>query len=241
MPLKVSVIIPTLNEQERLAKLLSALSDDKNIHEVIVSDGGSIDGTVTIARKFGVKVVDSSPGRGHQLASAVEHSDGEVLFFLHADSEPASGSVSRLQQLMRDRHDIGGGNFRVKYDGESFFCRFVECLCGFLRRLGLYYGDSGIFVRRTVYDSIGGFKRMAIMEDVDFVLRLERQSKTYCICDYPLLTSSRRFQRHTAGRLMCLWVKMHSLFALGISDRALAVIYDAHSTESDGIGRASED
>lgn len=238
--MKLSVIIPTLNEQERLRKLLSVLADDKSIHEVIVSDGGSRDGTIKIARNFGVKIVDSSPGRGHQLASGVDNSDGEVLFFLHADSEPAAGSVSRLQQLMRERPDIGGGNFRVKYDSESIFSRFVECLCGLLRRLGLYYGDSGIFVRRTVYDSIGGFKRMAIMEDVDFVLRLERQSKTYCIRDYPLRTSTRRFQRYTPLRLMWLWSKMHLLFALGVSDQVLAVIYDAHSTESDGVGPAPE-
>lgn len=237
--MKVSVIIPALNEEERLARLLSILGDERSIHEVIVSDGGSSDGTVEVAKSFSVKVVHSSRGRGHQLASAVESSNGEVLFFLHADSEPAAGSISGLEELMRDSPAIGGGNFRVKYDGESFFFRFVEQLTGFLRQLGLYYGDSGIFVRRSVYDSIGGFKKLAIMEDVDFVLRLERRSKTCCIRNYPLLTSTRRFQRHTPLRLIWLWVKMHVLFALGVSDRVLAAIYDAHSTESEGACRSS--
>ena len=86
-----------------------------------------------------------------------------------------------------------GGNFRLIFDGDTSFSRWLTKVSAWLRPLGIYYGDSGIFVRRTIYEALGGFRPIALMEDLDFVRRLERFGETCCIEDPPLITSSRRF------------------------------------------------
>lgn len=226
----ISVIVPTLNEADLLPDLLTSLSKLCVPHEVIVSDGGSSDETVSIAREFNAKVTVTSPGRGIQLAAGTSISCGKVLLFLHADSKLHSQALERLNTLLVEKPEIVGGNFRVVYDDESQFSRFVEFLCCFLRRIGMYYGDSGIFARRQAYDAIGGINPIEIMEDVDFVLRLERSGPTFCISDTPITTSTRRFKRRSPLSLLSLWVCMHILYACGVSTKYLAKIYTAKET-----------
>lgn len=228
----ISIIIPTLNEAESLPGLLQSLSGSKVAHEVIVCDGGSEDQTVSIAQEFNAKVTTCAPGRGIQLSLGTSISSGELILFLHADTRLHNEALERLETLLIDKPDIVGGNFRVLYDDESPFCRFVELLCCAMRSIGMYYGDSGIFVRRQVYDAIGGIKPIEIMEDVDFVLRLERSGRTCCISDTPLTTSTRRFKRKAPLTLMIMWIRMHILFACGVSTRYLSRIYDSQNTSN---------
>lgn len=228
----ISIIIPTLNEAESLPELLTSLSRSKVAHEVIVCDGGSSDETVSIARDFNAKVITSAPGRGIQLSAGTSISHGELILFLHADTRLHCEALERLETLLSEKPYIVGGNFRVLYDDESPFCRFVEFLCRLMRTMGMYYGDSGIFAKRQTYDAIGGIRPIEIMEDVDFVLRLERSGKTCCISDIPLTTSTRRFKRRSPLSLIALWVRMHILFACGVSTRYLARIYDARNTNN---------
>lgn len=227
----ISVVIPTLNESRRLPELLSCLSSCPASHELIICDGGSSDQTVEIAKRFGAIVVTSKTGRGTQLAAGAKAACGDVLLFLHADSELHPHTLIRLEEVLRANPDIVGGNFRVQFEEESLFCRIVEVLCAALRRCGMYYGDSGIFVRSETYDAIGGFKDLEIMEDVDFVLRLERHGKTCCITDPPLRTSVRRFRRRSPLSLLFLWIRMHVLYAFGVKNSQLAKIYDSRSTK----------
>lgn len=227
----ISVVIPTLNESRHLPVLLSCLASCPAGYELIVSDGGSSDETVQIAKGSGATVIASKTGRGTQLAAGAAAAHGEVLLFLHADSKLPSDALVRLDQLLRQQPHIAGGNFRVQFDEASLFCGVVEALCATLRRLGLYYGDSGIFVRREVYNAIGGFKDLEIMEDVDFVRRLERYGKTCCITEVALRTSVRRFKRRSPLSLLVLWVHMHVSYALGVPDSQLAKIYDSRATE----------
>lgn len=233
----ISVIIPTLNEAEQIARLLKALADSDIDHEVIVCDGGSLDDTVSIAKQFGATVIASAAGRGTQLSTGAAISHGNTLLFLHADTQLPKLALDRLQKLSIDHPEVVGGNFRVLYDQNSFFCRFVEVLCAFLRTIGIYYGDSGIFVTRQAYDAIGGIKPIEIMEDVDFVLKLERYGKTYCISDTPLITSTRRFKRRSPLGLLVLWARMHILFACGASSKTLAQSYDAKATNDASLER----
>lgn len=232
----ISVVIPTLNESRRLPVVLSCLSSCSIDYEVIVCDGGSTDATVEIAKRFGATVIISDAGRGTQLAAGAIAAYGDVLLFLHADSKLHSQALLQLDRTLKNNPNIVGGNFRVQFDGKSLFCRIVEVLCAALRRCGMYYGDSGIFVRRKAYDAIGGFKDLEIMEDVDFVLRLERHGKTCCITDAPLRTSIRRFKRRLPLSLLILWIRMHILYALGVKNSQLAKIYDSQSTDSPGGG-----
>ncbi|MBZ0187010.1 MAG: TIGR04283 family arsenosugar biosynthesis glycosyltransferase, partial [Candidatus Obscuribacterales bacterium] len=228
----ISVVVPVLNEEKRLAGLLSFLFESERECEVIVSDGGSTDRTVEIARAYGATVVQAEVGRGIQQAAGAKQASGDVLLFLHADSQPHTRCLDEIKTVLGQQPEIVGGNFRVEYDDSRLFSRYVEILCAGLRMLGLYYGDSGIFVRRKVYEAIGGFKSMSVMEDVDFVLRLERYGKTCCISKAPLRTSTRRFTRSSSLRLLSLWVRMHAFYALGASDEYLAALYDSKSTES---------
>ena len=224
----ISVIIPTLNEAMTLPPLLRALAAEAAEKEVIVVDGGSGDGTREIARGHGVKTLSSPPGRGTQLCHGVAQSCGEILFFLHADCILPPGSLVRIAAALAADPGLVGGNFRLVFDGESGFSRWLTGLYARVRRLGFYYGDSGIFVRRAAYEAIGGMRPIALMEDLDFVRRLERFGRTCCIAEPPLVASSRRFARRRPHAIVWGWIKLHALFYLGVSPDRLARIYATH-------------
>jgi rSAM/selenodomain-associated transferase 2 len=218
------VIIPTLNEAEALPGLLRALAREGETHEVIVSDGGSADTTVASARAAGARVLTAPKGRGAQLAAGAAAANGEVLWFLHADTKVAYGSMQALLRAL-GAPGVAGGNFRVLFEGETRFDRFMTWFYGAIRRLGLFYGDSGIFVRREVYDAIGGMRTVALMEDYEFVRRLRSAGRVACVRFPPLVTSSRRFRGRHPVAIMGGWLAIHVLYALGASPRLLARLY----------------
>jgi rSAM/selenodomain-associated transferase 2 len=222
---RISVVIPTLNEAERLPELLAALAREPELAEIIVADGDSADGTRTIAERFGALVVSVERGRGHGLRAGAAAANGEILLFLHADSVfPAGGLGAIAEALDRDGR-IPGGNFRVVFDIDTPFARRLAAVYAWIRRFALYYGDSGIFVRREVYNGIGGVKPMALMEDYEFVRRLERAGPTCRIDDPPLVTSARRFTNRPWPAALWGWTKVHLLYWLGVSPERLARIY----------------
>jgi rSAM/selenodomain-associated transferase 2 len=222
---RVSVVIPTLDEADRLASLIAALRHEPELREIIIADGGSGDGTPSLARALGAASVTSERGRGVQLRSGAARATGEILLFLHADSVfPSGGLAAICAGLDRDLR-IPGGNFLTVFDGDSRFARWLTGFYAWLRRFALYYGDSGIFVRRAVYERIGGFKAIPLMEDYDFVRRLERAGPTIRIDDPPLVTSSRKFAGRRPVAIFCGWSVVHVLYWLGVSPKRLARIY----------------
>ena len=124
---------------------------------------------------------------------------------------------------------IIGGNFRLVFESDTRFSRWLTRFCALIRSLGHYYGDSGIFVRRSVYEALDGFRPIPVMEDWEFVRRLERFGRTTCIKDPPLITSSRRFEGRRAVEIIYGWVRLHVLFWLGVSPDKLAQIYRTHA------------
>ncbi len=198
--------------------------------EIILVDGGSTDATREIARSFqdtGVPLVLLSEecGRGKQLSRGASIACGDVLFFLHADSQLSNGHLEAIAGAMTDK-SIDGGNFRLLFDGQSSFSRFMNGFYALIRKFGLYYGDSGLFVRKNVYQALGGFRDdLAVMEDYDFVRRLETRYCTICIQSPPLVTSSRRFDGKHPLAMFWLWFQMHLLFTLGISPEKLRETY----------------
>ncbi len=222
----ISVIVPALNEAARLPGLLAALDAESEPHEVIVVDGGSVDDTLSIARAAGARVIEASRGRGGQLAAGAAAARGEVLLFLHADSRFPAGGLAAIAHRLGTAPAAPGGNFRLIFDGEDGFSRWLTGFYGWIRRRGLYYGDSGIFVRRAVHDRLGGIRPIALMEDYDFVRRLERAGPTCCIADPPLVTSARRFEGRRPAAIVLGWLTIHALFALGVAPERLARMYD---------------
>jgi rSAM/selenodomain-associated transferase 2 len=232
----ISIIVPVLNEAQNLPALVGALRAETVPHEIIVVDGGSDDGSAEIATACGATVIPSLRGRGNQICSGVEHARGDTLFFLHADSQFPAGGLARIAETLAGNPRLVGGNFRLLFDGKTGFSAGLTVFYAFIRSIGLYYGDSGIFVRRSAYDEMGGMRAIPVMEDLDFVRRLERFGKTCCIMEPPLITSSRRFEGRCALKIVAGWVKLHALFWLGVSPERLVEMYRAQVPKRPGAG-----
>ena len=223
----ISVVIPTLNEARNLPRLLAELQRESAASEIIIVDGGSSDSTVAEARRLGARVVVSDPGRGVQLRRGAEAASGSVLLFLHADSGFPAGGLDRIAESLAASAEIVGGNFRLIFDGGSRFSRWLTRYYAWIRKRGLYYGDSAIFVRRDVYESLGGMRPIALMEDLNFVRSMERFGRTVCIENPPLVTSSRRFEGRSPIAIVLGWFTIHLLYRLGVSPERLAKIYNS--------------
>lgn len=224
----IAVVIPTLNEEAHLGRLLAdlAAAADKagRAPEIVVADGGSSDATRAIAEAAGARVLAAPAGRGRQLRAGAEAVGGEVLWFLHADTRLAPGSLTAIAAALADPAVIGG-NFRLIFDGGDRFSRWLTGFYAWFRRRGLYYGDSGMFVRRPVHDRLGGIRPVALMEDLDFCRKLQRAGRTVCIADPPLVTSARRFHGKHPVRVVAGWLWLHALYHLRVSPDALARRY----------------
>lgn len=221
----ISIIVPTLDEAANLRRLLPVLAADPEPHETIVVDGGSRDETRAVALAHGVRLIDAPPSRGGQLAAGAEAARGDALWFLHADTHPPTGALAALVATLAQHRHAPGGNFRLLFDGDRDFDRWLDGFYARLRRHGIYYGDSGVFVRTEIYRALGGMPKLALMEDFAFVRKLERAGKTLCIAEPALVTSSRRFAGRSRARIVAGWIAIHLLYALGIDARALARLY----------------
>jgi glycosyltransferase involved in cell wall biosynthesis len=211
-----------LNEEASLGRLLDRLRFTPGVHEVVVSDGGSSDGTVALVRPPH-RLVRSEPGRGQQLRTGAEAATGDALLFLHADVLPPMDVAAQISEALGAGH--AGGNFRLRYPDGGPLGHWLERLAPVYRRIPRYYGDSGIFVRRDVYDACGGFPWVPIMEDVIFVRRMEAAGPTTYLPG-PMVSASRRW-RGRELRTLLLWASMQAAFALGVTPWRLVRFYRA--------------
>jgi len=220
----VSIIVPTLNEERSIGRTLEALTRVRSNSEVIVVDGGSVDSTTEIARHWGARVVTSTRGRGVQMHNGAQVARGQALLFLHADTTAPVGAVELIIATMARDAVIVGGNFDIRFDGGSRACRFMTWLYPKLEKIGLCYGDSGIFVRASVYAEIGGFKPFPIFEDLDLVQRLKRRGR---IVHLPIavVTSARRFESRSFALTFARWSILQGLYWVGIPPRILNQLY----------------
>lgn len=222
--MKISTIVPTLNELQNLDQLLTRLDNAPGIHEVIIADGGSTDGTQELAARR-ARLTVSEPGRGIQLRAGAQVATGDVLFFLHVDVVPPQDVASQIQGAIDE--DAIGGNFHLRYPEGGLLGLWLELLAPIYRKFHRYYGDSGIFVKRSAYESFGGFPAIPIMEDIVFVKRMERYGKTAYLPG-PVLSSGRRW-RGKALRTLLLWGGMQTAYALGVSPWRLDRFYRSAS------------
>ncbi|CAN5501722.1 TIGR04283 family arsenosugar biosynthesis glycosyltransferase [soil metagenome] len=221
----VSVLVPVLDEARALPGLLDHLGGLPGRFEVIVADGGSRDGTVDTAEAhpLALRLIGPVRARAAQLNAAAEQAAGEVLVFLHADSRLSGDAYATLCGALRDPA-ILGGNFALRFDGNDRFSRLLTAWYAIQRRAGIYYGDSTIWTRRSTFEALGGYRELPIMDDYDFVRRLEARGRTACLPG-PATTSPRRWRSLGVPRTVLSWVVIRWLFLAGVPVDHLARLY----------------
>jgi rSAM/selenodomain-associated transferase 2 len=216
----LSVVIPTLDAAATLEACLAGL---RGADEILVADGGSSDSTAAVAGRNGARLVRSPAGRGGQLAAGAAAAAGDWLLFLHADTCLAPGWREAAEAHIA-AHPEKAACFRFRLDEPAWQARLVEAGVALrVRLLGLPYGDQGLLISRSLYDRLGGFRALPLMEDVDLVRRIGRGRIERLEVD--ALTSSDRWRRdgwlRRSGRnLLCL-----ALFRLGMGADRLARLY----------------
>lgn len=223
----ISIIIPVLNEEEKLANLLQELKqiEDPISFEIIVVDGGSQDQTVAIASKFAAVYQLKQANRGAQLKLGAEKSSGDILWFLHSDSKLADyrQGLRQIQDSLKDPC-YSAGYFQLVFDSQDFFYRYLAKTSNLRARfLGLIFGDQGLFTTRQQYEKTGGFEEIPLMEDWRFSRKLWKQGKFYQL-PITITTSSRRFRK---GKIRT-HLKMHKiklLYLLGVPPEKLVRRY----------------
>ncbi len=189
----ISVIIPVLNEANTIGSILDRLVDTDNV-EVIVVDGGSQDETVTVVRSRNVQVISTPPGRACQMNAGAARATGDILLFLHADTRLPANFDRLIRQALQEPQTIAGA-FELRIDAQQFSLRLIERLVNWRSRFfSMPYGDQAIFLKATVFHTIGGFPNLPIMEDFEFIRRLQPQGRI-TIVPASVLTSGRRWER----------------------------------------------
>ena len=221
----VSVLIPTLDEELELPRLLAVLAELPGRWEIVVVDGGSRDATTALARAHptAAVVLDARGGRAAQLNAGARTASGDVLLFLHADSRLPLDAYASLAEAWRTA-TVVGGNFALRFDGGGAFERVLGAVYRFQRRHGFYYGDSSVWVRRETFERLGGYREIPIMDDYDFVRRLERSGRTRCLPG-PATTSSRRWRAMGIPRTVLAWFLIRWLYVAGVSPERLVRLY----------------
>ena len=173
----VSVVIPTLDAAADLPATLAELAGARLIGEIIVADGGSSDDTVAIAGAAGARIVRAPKGRGTQLAAGAAAASGDWLLFLHADCRLAPGWEAAVEAFVAGPGVAGrAGYFAFALDDASRAARRLERMVAWrCRALGLPYGDQGLLIARPLYQAVGEFAALPLMEDVEFARRLGRR------------------------------------------------------------------
>lgn len=206
MKIRISIIVPVLNEEKTLGKTLSALSLTDS-EELIIIDGKSSDRTLSIAHEFTDKVFVTEKGRGHQMNFGAKRAEGDILLFLHADCILPEDGFKIIRETLKDKR-VCAGAFHLGIDHPSFRFRVIEKavhLRSCITRIP--YGDQGIFMRKEVFEKIGGFSEICLMEDIEISKRLKRAGKIAFV--KPLMrTSPRRWLKegliYTTLRDWCL-------------------------------------
>jgi rSAM/selenodomain-associated transferase 2 len=220
--MRVSIITPVLEEEKAIESTLENLRSSRA--EVIVVDGGSKDGTLEVARRMQVPVIVSSPGRARQMNAGAAVAQGDVLLFVHADTRLPPSAIDDITAALEDGRYVGG-RFDVELDDNAPIFGLIGVLINFRSRLtGVATGDQAIFVRRTIFEALGGFPEIPIMEDISFSRNLKRIGKVACLRSR-VVTSARRWQKHGIGRTILKMWALKVLFLIGVSPFRLKRFY----------------
>ncbi|VXD22768.1 Glycosyl transferase, family 2 [Planktothrix serta PCC 8927] len=190
---KISIIIPVLNEAENIESVISGIQNSENI-EIIIVDGGSQDNTVQIAQNLGVNVIVTHRGRGLQMNAGAKIATGEILLFLHGDTQLPLEFEIEVRKTLID-YNIIAGAFQLKINAPEWSLRLIEKMVFWRSKyLQMPYGDQAIFIKASTFWNIGGFPEQPIMEDFELIRRLNRLGKIEILSSF-VITSGRRWQK----------------------------------------------
>lgn len=225
-PVRLSIIIPTLNEAAGIDAALAALDPLRaRGHEVIVVDGGSTDATAALAEPRADQVIAVDRGRARQMNAGARQSRGETLLFLHADTRLPADADVLVDRALGER-GRAWGRFDVRIDGRHPLLGVVARMMNLRSRLtGVATGDQAMFVRRAAFDAVGGFPQIALMEDVALSRALARVSRPACLRER-VVTSGRRWEARGVVRTIVLMWWLRVRYLLGASPDSLARIYE---------------
>jgi rSAM/selenodomain-associated transferase 2 len=235
MSMPISVIIPTLNEELTIMATLAhtaALGFD----ELIVVDGGSLDQTPVLVESYRrrtqsqaqspVRLVTAPRGRARQMNEGAKASGGEILLFLHADTQLPGDAKTMIDTTLADQRMVGG-RFDVRFDRPSMWGSIISRMMNWRSRLsGIATGDQALFVRRPIFEQMGGFADMPLMEDIDFSRRLKQKGATAALTA-TVTTSFRRWERHGPLRTLLLMLVLRFLYWIGVRPLHLVDWYKA--------------
>ncbi|MFT5366015.1 MAG: rSAM/selenodomain-associated transferase 2 [Candidatus Latescibacterota bacterium] len=221
----ISVIIPVLNEAASIRACLAQFEQEENV-EVVVVDGGSTDGTPDLIDALGIgKCVSASDvGRASQMNFGVQHTKGDVLLFLHADTFLPEKGLHLIRQAMMGE-DVLGGRFRLGLAETGIGFQLIAYLSTLRSKyLGITYGDQGIFARRGVFDAVGGYPALHLFEDSEFCSLVAQRGK-FVMLPAQVCSSTRRWRKWGVVKTVIWMWLLRMLFTCGVSDKTLSRWY----------------
>jgi rSAM/selenodomain-associated transferase 2 len=220
--MRISVVIPVLNEESTLASTLDGLQSFSA--EVVVVDGGSNDRTREIAEQKRATLITSPPGRARQMNAGAETASGDVFLFLHADTYLPRSAMADIVSALQDPYCVGG-RFDIQLDGPGWMFRLIGFLISLRSRWSrVATGDQAIFVRKEVFRSLAGYPEIPLMEDVEFCRRLKKMGKVACLKSQ-VVTSARRWEKEGVWRTILKMWALKFLFLIGVSPFRLKRFY----------------
>ncbi|MER7895047.1 TIGR04283 family arsenosugar biosynthesis glycosyltransferase [Streptomyces sp. NPDC096046] len=222
---QVSIIVPVLNEEATIRSALSRLCRDFPDCELIVVDGGSTDATAELAASHAT-VITGERGRAKQMNEGARHASGDILWFVHADTAIDPDALRQIRAALADPVVVGGG-LTLRFDRRAPGLNYLAWTSNArARRLHHIFGDQAMFIRRTVFDALGGFPDLAIMEDLEMSRRLHRRGRL-CLLPATSTASSRRLVAHGTWRMIAFMQYLKLLYFAGVSPEAIRARYTA--------------
>jgi rSAM/selenodomain-associated transferase 2 len=226
-----SVIIPALTEQEQINVVIEHVChrDPDGCCEIIVVDGDPAGSTINAIEVEGIIKKTAPKGRGRQMNVGAVAAKGDILIFLHADTRLPDKALEKIGRVLQDKRYVGGA-FDLGIDSRRLFLKYIAVRASQRSRLNrIPYGDQAIFIRKSYFEQIGGFKEIPLMEDVDLMRRIKKDRKKIYILSDKVMTSARRWERDGALYTTLKNQILIALFYLGVSPDRLAKYYRRHS------------
>lgn len=222
--MKISIIIPIYNEEKTIEKLLETLDPLKGRCEILFVDGGSTDRTLELL-DYQYPVLFSEKRRARQMNYGAKKSTGDVLFFLHCDSEVPKTALEDIEEVMKNHR---AGCFGIAFHSWNFFmftCRVISNHR--VKDRKVMFGDQGIFIERNLFFEVGMFPDMPILEDYQFSLILKEKKIKLGMAKHRIYTSDRRFEGNTITKLRVMWKmnRLRAMYRKGIPIEKIAELY----------------